>query len=85
VAKSKRDYRARHAGRLSRETVERHQADPEKFNARQAVHRAVKSGRLVRGPCEECGATENVQGHHDDYSKPLDVRWLCPTCHAKEH
>lgn len=50
-----------------------------------AVGRAVRDGRLVRQPCEVCGATEKVQAHHDDYSKPLDVRWLCPKHHAEWH
>ena len=63
-----RKYRARH---------------PQKFVAHQAVGKAIQSGRLIRGPCEVCGVTEKVQGHHDDYSKPLVVRWLCFRCHRK--
>lgn len=31
-----------------------------------------------------CGS-RNAQAHHDDYSRPLDVTWLCPSCHAAEH
>lgn len=59
---------------------------PEKNRARRAVLRAVKSGKLVRQPCIHCGATENVEGHHHDYSKPLDVRWVCFRCHREiEH
>ena len=50
---------------------------PDKNRARHAVGRAVRSGLLVRGPCEVCGTTANVQAHHDDYSKPLEVRWMC--------
>jgi integrase len=55
-----------------------------KINARKSVARAITSGQLVPQPCEDCGATD-VHGHHDDYTKPLDVRWLCSTCHAKLH
>lgn len=47
-----------------------------------AVQRAIALGELVRQPCEVCNAP-NVQAHHDDYSKPLEVRWLCPLHHGK--
>lgn len=53
--------------------------------AREQLQWAVRCGRLVRRPCEGCGADENVQGHHDDYSKPLEVRWLCQKCHDAHH
>ena len=56
--------------------------------ARQAVRaktrHAIARGDLVRQPCEVCGALP-VEAHHDDYSKPLDVRWLCPTHHREHH
>lgn len=48
------------------------------------VHAAIKQGRLVKKPCEICGE-KIAEAHHDDYSKPLDVRWLCKKCHAKWH
>jgi len=53
--------------------------------AHGAVHRAIKRGELRPRPCELCGTTIKVDSHHEDYSKPLDVRWLCESCHAKEH
>jgi hypothetical protein len=40
---------------------------------------------LVPEPCNVCGETESVQGHHDDYTRPLEVRWLCRRCHAAVH
>jgi predicted Zn-ribbon and HTH transcriptional regulator len=59
-------------------------ADAQKANA--AVFRAVKSGILVRpAVCEKCGLSENIQAHHEDYSKPLDIEWLCLRCHKGRH
>ena len=49
---------------------------PEKVKARNMVANAVRDGKLIKKPCEVCGET-TVQAHHEDYSKPLDVRWLC--------
>lgn len=52
--------------------------------AHSAVYRALKSGRLTRPDhCENCGAPCKPHAHHDDYSKPLDVRWLCAKCHRR--
>ena len=60
--------------------------DPVKQAARIAVQRAIEAGTLVRPPtCSACSREVAVQGHHDDYSKPLDVRWLCVPCHNKHH
>lgn len=53
--------------------------------AQMAAGNAVTRRRMARGPCEVCGTTEGVQGHHDDYSRPLDVRWLCVAHHAEHH
>jgi len=57
---------------------------PEKTRARARVWKAIRDGRLIRQPCEHCG-DELAQAHHPDYSKPLEVMWLCVTCHYKEH
>lgn len=47
------------------------------------ARRALSSGELVRQPCEICG--EKADAHHDDYNKPLDVRWLCRSHHKQHH
>jgi len=57
---------------------------PEKQKAREVALYAIRSGKLIRGPCEICGATK-VQAHHEDYSKPLDVNWLCIRHHIERH
>lgn len=57
---------------------------PEKYKAKILTGNAIKYGKLVRQPCEVCGLPE-AQAHHDDYSKPLEVRWLCIKCHNEYH
>ena len=57
--------------------------NPLKKAASTAVANAIRDGRLTRQPCEACG--DKAQAHHDDYSKPLDVRWLCTKHHAEWH
>ena len=58
--------------------------DKRRMKAHNAVARAIKSGQLERMPCSQCGRADS-HAHHDDYDKPLDVRWLCPGCHAQHH
>jgi hypothetical protein len=58
--------------------------NPKKYRAHTTFHSATLTGKLIRQPCEVCGST-TVHGHHDDYSKPLDVRWLCPKHHSERH
>lgn len=52
--------------------------------ARSYAHVYVKRGVLKRQPCERCGA-EPAQMHHADYSKPLEVTWVCRPCHLSLH
>lgn len=66
--------------RAGRNYVDRH---PLRKIANTAVSNAVRDGRLIRLPCEVCGA--KAEAHHDDYSKPLDVRWLCKKHHVEWH
>lgn len=59
--------------------------NPEKYKAHMAVNNALRGGRLIKGPCEVCGSRQGVQAHHDDYGKPLEVRWLCVEHHNTHH
>lgn len=49
-----------------------------------AVGVAVRARKLERQPCLFCGA-EKVNAHHRDYTKPLEVIWLCARCHVRLH
>ena len=51
---------------------------------RQIVWIATRGGLLHRQPCESCGAPKS-EAHHDDYTKPLEVRWFCRQCHKALH
>jgi hypothetical protein len=55
--------------------------------AQQKVRRAIRSGRLTKpSVCTKCGNfNRKIHGHHPDYSKPLDVQWLCQNCHIEVH
>ena len=46
---------------------------------------AVRDRRVIKEPCRICGSSEKVHGHHDDYMKPLEVKWFCPKHHSRYH
>ena len=60
------------------------QRHPEKVASHRIVRRAIMLGELVRQACETCGI-DPAQAHHEDYSKPLDVVWLCKKHHEARH
>jgi hypothetical protein len=70
------------SGKQKRATYKRE--DRPRQRAHSAVTIALKNGTLLRQPCEVCGA-RRVDAHHDDYSKPLAVRWLCRKHHIAIH
>lgn len=53
-------------------------------NAHTKTHDAIAKRIIFKQPCEICGE-EKAEAHHDDYNKPLDVRWLCKKHHAEWH
>jgi hypothetical protein len=54
----------------------------DKHNARKIFSYELRMGRIKRQPCKICG-DEKSEGHHEDYSKPLDVIWLCREHHIE--
>lgn len=70
-------------GKKKSNGIEWNNQNPEKKKAHVAVANAIRDGKLVRQPCRRCGA--KAQAHHKDYSKPLEVDWLCSRHHIMEH
>jgi hypothetical protein len=55
-----------------------------KEESRAITISAQRRGIIVPQPCQHCGAAK-AEVHHPDYSKPLEVVWLCKPCHGREH
>ncbi len=61
------------------------QHDGIRVKARVAVFLALKTGELTKQDCETCGSSTNIHAHHENYAKPLEVKWLCRSCHGRYH
>lgn len=83
---ARKRYESTPAGKAATDRARRRfiERNPEKRAAHIIVGNAVRDGKLHKQPCEVCGAAD-VHAHHDDYSKPLNVRWLCPSHHSEHH
>lgn len=88
VRKRHHRYQATEAGKLSMKKAQ------QKWLAKNPVGRAahiilgnaVRDGRIEKpSMCQECGCRGRINGHHEDYAKPLVVIWLCSLCHRKAH
>jgi hypothetical protein len=55
-----------------------------RIKVRSILNHAIRDKKIIKQNCESCGCEES-QGHHIDYDKPLEVKWLCRKCHQQEH
>jgi hypothetical protein len=87
INKQRRGYQKSKIGSelIKARNAARKEKYPEKIKAMDYVKNALKRGRIERRPCRICKATKTMHAHHDDYSKPLDVEWLCQTDHIFWH
>lgn len=66
--------------------LEWQQEHPGRMNVYNKVYRAVKNGRIIKpSKCNDCHQENRLLAHHEDYSKPLEVIWLCHSCHKIRH
>lgn len=78
----KRVYINRKRGDRALEARKYRERHPKKCNARTLLLRALAQGQLFKPEnCGDCGRVSRLEAHHEDYSKPLEVRWLCHDCH----
>jgi hypothetical protein len=59
--------------------------NPEMLKLRKKVWYCRKTGKIKPGECSICGTINDIQGHHEDYLKPLDIIWLCRKHHQELH
>ena len=81
-------YAQTEEGRLAsnKAKAEYRKRNPEKTRAHNILARTIRAGHMTRPQaCTKCGKKGKVDAHHDDYSKALDVRWLCSACHSQHH
>lgn len=85
--KAKEKYAA-NRDKITARNRKRYAAHPERHRAKKLVRQALATGELTKGKCEvhDDGCTGGrIEGHHEDYSKPLEVRWMCASSHKQLH
>lgn len=86
----RRTYRKTVSTKKGREKTNAYKREWAKNNrlkrlAHIAAGNAINRGELIRGPCQRCGTLNGIHAHHEDYTKQLDVIWLCVACHGIRH
>ena len=86
VAITQRQWKRTKVGRTSYMKANKKSNDktPARLKAYTKVRYALERGDLIKEPCEVC-ADPKSQAHHEDYSKPFDVIWLCQEHHTAIH
>jgi len=82
-------WREQNRERISQESLEKYHSSPDiklKASVRGKLRRALQTGQLMKPEvCSKCSEPKRLEAHHHDYSKPLEVIWLCCGCHRKVH
>jgi len=85
-SEKQRRFRKRNPGLVTDRSREERLKHPDRVRARKALIYAIATGKIKRPKtCEDCGKKCKPHGHHEDYSKPMVVSWLCSGCHQLKH
>lgn len=88
VNENTRKYRRTERGRIVRRNIEDkyRKIHPERHEASKLIRNLVKSKIIIKpSNCSKCNMECLTEGHHNDYSKPLEVIWVCHSCHMLIH
>ena len=86
--KARKEYSKTKQGKIARKKAALNYKNnhPFRYVAHQLISNAIKNGKLIKqNYCSECNSTLKIEAHHDDYTKPMDIRWLCELCHIRWH
>lgn len=72
---------------IKRSKQAQRERNPDRLAARSALRHALVAGKVRKWPvcAMPCCQETRVQAHHADYSRPLDVVWLCKAHHSAAH
>lgn len=84
MAAYQREWLAKRPGYMASYMKKWYAKNKDRMIVKQRVRDAVRSGKMVKQPCHVCGELK-VEAHHPDYSRPLDVVWLCKAHHREVH
>jgi len=84
IKKNRREYYLKNKDMIFLYLEKYYRENPLVRKAHARVQKAIIRGTLVPQLCEFC-KEEKIQAHHEDYTKPLDVWWLCSSCHQILH
>ena len=84
--KAAQKYRRDHS-EIYKSKVQQYKNDnPERRRAVYTLDNAVRDRRVIRpNKCSVCNKPCKPDGHHEDYSLPLAVMWVCRSCHITYH
>jgi hypothetical protein len=81
-----RRYYAENRERILANSKRWHDDHPDAAKAYGILRRAITNGEVeIPDCCTGCGEEAPLESHHEDYSKPLEVEWLCLSCHKVLH
>jgi len=85
IERTKR-WRQENKEKFNKSWKKSHEKDKSKRRARKIVNYHLQKGNLAKPLCcETCLKQGQLEAHHEDYNLPLNVKWLCTSCHGIKH